>query len=209
MAPKTKKTKEIAKPPETGDSADRMARIALNPAYLAVLAIEKFGGFSGKWSSKMVAELERQVKAAQDGDLRRSEAMLVSQAHCLDAIFGRLVLKAAANSQTNLSAAETCMRLALKAQSQCRATIEALAEIKNPKPLAFVHQANIAQGPQQVNNGVDPSRAREKENQQNKLLEFKDGERVDTRAESTTARSDSVLETVGTVNRPKNRRGKS
>jgi hypothetical protein len=47
-----------------------------------------------------------------------------------------------------------------KPQAQCRATIEALAEIKNPRPVAFVKQANIAQGPQQVNNriesGADP-----------------------------------------------------
>ena len=59
-----------------------------------------------------------------------------------------------------LPAAETYLRLALKAQAQCRATVEALAEIKNPRPVAFVKQANIAQGPQQVNNriesGADP-----------------------------------------------------
>ena len=42
------------------------------------------------------------------------------------------------------------MRLAMKAQSQCRATAEALALMKNPQP--YIRQANIAQGPQQVNN---------------------------------------------------------
>ena len=31
--------------------------------------------------------------------------------------------------------------------------MEALAEMKNPHPVAFVKQANIAHGPQQVNNG--------------------------------------------------------
>jgi len=41
----------------------------------------------------------------------------------------------------------------LKAQSQCRATLEALAAIKNP-PIVYARQANIAAGPQQVNNGV-------------------------------------------------------
>ena len=30
------------------------------------------------------------------------------------------------------------LSLALKAQAQCRATPEALAEIKNPRPIAFV-----------------------------------------------------------------------
>jgi len=44
------------------------------------------------------------------------------------------------------------MRLAFKAQSQARAAIETLAEIKNPHQFAFVKQANIAGGNQQVNN---------------------------------------------------------
>ena len=48
------------------------------------------------------------------------------------------------------------MRLALKAQSQCRATIEALTNIKNPRPVAYVRQANIGQAVQ-VNNGGAPA----------------------------------------------------
>jgi len=48
-----------------------------------------------------------------------------------------------------LDAAERYMRLALKAQGQCRATLETLAVIKNP-PL-FARQANITSSPQQVN----------------------------------------------------------
>ena len=43
------------------------------------------------------------------------------------------------------------MRLALKAQSQCRTTIETLTILKNPTTI-FARQANIAQGSQQVNN---------------------------------------------------------
>ena len=44
-----------------------------------------------------------------------------------------------------------------KRQAQCRATLEALAEIKNPRPVAFVKQANISGGHQQVNNGMQPA----------------------------------------------------
>ena len=40
------------------------------------------------------------------------------------------------------------MRMALKAQNQCRMTLETLATIKNP-PVVFAKQANTAQGPQQ------------------------------------------------------------
>lgn len=46
-----------------------------------------------------------------------------------------------------LNATDTYLRLALKAQAQCRATLQTLAEIKNPRPVAFVKQANIAHGP--------------------------------------------------------------
>ena len=80
-----------------------------------------------------------------------------------------------------MGATDTYLRLALKAQGQCRATLETPTNIKKPRPMAFVKQANISHGPQQVNNGTsepnDPRvRAREKnENAQNELL-------TDTRA---------------------------
>lgn len=51
---------------------------------------------------------------------------------------------------------EVFLKLALRAQSQCRATLEILALIKHPQPVAIVKQANIAAGPQQVNN-VQPA----------------------------------------------------
>ena len=57
------------------------------------------------------------------------------------------------NTGEYLDATDRYMRLALKAQAQCRATVETLAEIKNP-PTLFARQANIAHGPQQVNNTV-------------------------------------------------------
>jgi hypothetical protein len=53
----------------------------------------------------------------------------------------------------------------------------------NPKPGAFVQQASIASGPQQVNNGpaarAEASRAREFESQPNKLLEQQRNEWLD------------------------------
>jgi hypothetical protein len=50
--------------------------------------------------------------------------------------------------------------------------LEALAAIKNP-PIVYARQGNIAQGNQQMDNGIGPAgtRARENENEQNKLLE--------------------------------------
>jgi hypothetical protein len=82
------------------------------------------------------------------------------QAHTLNAIFNDLARKAAKSEYINQM--ESHLRLALKAQGQCRATLETLAAIKNPQPVAFVRQANIAHGPQQVNNsGAEDRRAPE------------------------------------------------
>jgi hypothetical protein len=62
------------------------------------------------------------------------------------------------------------LRLALKAQTQCRATLETLATIKNP-PIIYAKQANFANGHQQVNNGVPPTtHTGETKNQQNEPL---------------------------------------
>lgn len=158
----------------------------------------------------LIAELDKQTQAVNGGDLRRAEAMLLSQAHALDSIFSTLAKRAAKNFGEYLGAGETYLRLALKAQSQCRATLETLAAIKNPPNVAFVRQANIAAGPQQVNNSLlagEPSRARETEILQSKLLEAQDGERLDTEAAGAAGSANPQLATVGTIDRPENQEG--
>lgn len=108
------------------------------------------------------------------------------------------------------------MRMGMKAQSQCRATLQALAEIKNPHSVAFVKQANINNGGnQQVNNGValgaipSPAPARENETEQTKLLEgMTDGSTyMDAGTTPATGRGNKALEPLEAVNRAKNRRG--
>ena len=47
--------------------------------------------------------------------------------------------------------------LALKAQNQSRATLDTLANIKNPRQTVITKQANISNGPQQVNNTLHQS----------------------------------------------------
>ena len=94
-------------------------------------------------------------------------------------------------------------RLAVKAQNQCRMTLETLANIKNA-PAVFAKQANIAHGPQQVNNGAIPlAHATENDNQPNKVLEQGHEQRMDGGTQGQAGGSDSHLETVSTVNRAK------
>jgi len=97
------------------------------------------------------------------------------------------------------------MRLALKAQAQARATAETLSVIKNPMP--YIKQANIANGPQQVNNGKSTQYAQahapagNSQTLQNELLEHQHGDYLDTRAQGQTVGADTHLEAVGTVQR--------
>jgi hypothetical protein len=106
-----------------------------------------------------VGVMAEKVGAVQHGDLSGLETTLTAQAVTLDTIFNEMARRAALNMGEYLNATEVYLRMALKAQAQCRATIETLAEIKNPRPVAFVRQANIAAGPQQVNNGTAPLKA--------------------------------------------------
>jgi hypothetical protein len=60
--------------------------------------------------------------------------------------------------------------------------------------VAFIKQANVSNGLQQVNNGSPaPSRA-ETENLPNKLLEQGSAERMDTATAQTAGRTNSELE---------------
>ena len=136
--------------------------------------------------------------------------MLAIQAHTLDTMFNELARRSYANMGGGyLDAADRYMRLALRAQSQCRATIETLAEMKNPKPVAFVQQANIANGPQQVNNGppAEASRARETENQPNKLLEQQRNEWLDAGTAGATASGNQKVEALGALKGTKDNGG--
>jgi hypothetical protein len=151
--------------------------------------------------------------------LHALEAMLINQATALQTIFTSLARRAQDQQyQKNL---EAFLGLALKAQAQSRATISALVDLKYPRQATFVKQANIANGPQQVNNGTAAGAISEQYAQarthagksapeQNKLLEANHGQpgkRMDTRAAQTAERSYQAVETVEQVNRAKKPRG--
>ena len=99
------------------------------------------------------------------------------------------------------------LRLAYKAQSQCRSTLQALSDIKNPS-VVYAKQANITHGNQQVNNGVTAPRTQENKIYSNELLEHTHGERLDTREKNTASCINSELAAVEYINRRTNATGK-
>jgi hypothetical protein len=187
-----------------------IARRLLDPATTAGNTLHRlYRGVSEGNVNGYIAELQQQASAANAGDLSRPEATLTAQTQTLDALFHVLTgwaLNNATGENANAAYFETCMRLALKAQSQSRATVETLAAIKNP-PVVYARQANFASGHQQVNNNGDASRIREIRSPQTKLLEAEHGQRLDTGAPSATGRANQALETVGAVNGAANARG--
>lgn len=190
------------------------AKLAYDPAARSLAGARWYiKGIMGEQAlTESLEVLREQIKEVQAGSLEGAERTLVAQANTLDAIFNELARRAALNMNEYLNATETYLRLALKAQSQCRATLETLAEIKNPMAGAYVRQANIAAGHQQVNNGTSPaevSRARETETASNKLLEATDGERLDFGAPGTAGAFNSPVEALGAVHRAEDEKRES
>ena len=149
--------------------------------------------------------LRQKTDALHDNDMKPVETLLMSQALALDTMFAALARRASATMDQHLDAADKFMRLALKAQSQCRTTLETLANVKNPQPYI---QHNRAQY-QQVNNGValppEAPPARENQKYTNELLDAPNApERLDYSATQTTIQTDQTMETVASQHRPEN-----
>lgn len=148
-----------------------LAQVAASPYLGAASTVIRFSQADmGEVSlTDLVRVLKEQSAAINGGDLRNAEAMLSSQAVALNTVFAEMARRAALSAGKYLEVTDTYMKLALRAQSQCRATLEALATIKNP-PVVYAKQANIAHGHQQVNNSAAVVHAGENEKPPTKLL---------------------------------------
>lgn len=142
----------IAHKDETEQQA--IARAALTPAVKAACTITDLSAkhLPGLELNALVEQLSTLQAKATGGDLDGCQAMLVAQAHTLDALFHKLTRKAF--DAGDLDYGRTCLQLALKAQNSARNTVATLAAIQQPKSATFVKQANV-----QVNHGVMPEPA--------------------------------------------------
>jgi hypothetical protein len=217
------KSKNITMTETPGKSRDRqIAELALGGVGNSATVAAGFAqGIYGELSlTDCVTLLAEKAADVHKGKLHDAETLLMSQAVALDAIFASLAQRAQHNLGEYLDAADRYMRLALKAQGQCRATLETLAAIKNP-PVVIAKQANVANGPQQVNNTVTvedtnfriiprvgaPARAENSNFVRNELLEARHEQRLDTGTAGAASGSDSPLAAVDAINRPAHRRG--
>jgi hypothetical protein len=149
----------------------------------------------------LTALMVRGLKRFHHNDIRGIENGLLSQAGVLNLVFHRFIRSACdgcyLDEQRVIEAG-----IAFRAQAQYRATLATLAAIKNPTSVAFVNQANIANGPQQVNNAraVRNGSRRKTKNRPSKQSGPKRELLPDPRASTVKGASDSQVEAVGAVN---------
>ena len=89
-------------------------------------------GASGQDVWRVITALDESAKRVNSNDMKDVEATLISQATALNVKFGELSRRAGANMGEYLETSERYMRMALKAQNQCRMTLETLAKDKVP-----------------------------------------------------------------------------
>lgn len=134
---------ELSVARQPGKSDQRaLAEIALEPAAHAMATARLFnaGSFGAKIEeTETYLVLCDEIKAVTDGGLSHHRALLAGQAIALNSIFTEMSRRAALNMGEYLQASETYMRLALKAQNQSRATIEALDRLANGREQTVKH----------------------------------------------------------------------
>ncbi|WP_116091389.1 hypothetical protein [Sphingomonas crusticola] len=121
---------------ETDEAARRreIAAQAVDPCVTSSAVVAAFwdetGGAAIDPQAGYEAVLE-QVQAARDGGLAGAETMLMGQAIALNAIFAEMARRGQAALGRPGIAAERYIRLAVRAQAQCRATVRALSDMAN------------------------------------------------------------------------------
>ena len=189
--------------------SEKLAAMATTGAFTAATMHIYAGAGEALGVTELLAAMRKAGDETVAGDMGRFERVLTHQFLTLDALFNNLAQRS--GRQDSFKGIEVLMRLALKAQAQARATAETLALIKNPMP--YIRQANIANGPQQVNNGSFQNSTRTRasaaktQTPPNELLEHQHGNTLDIGAQAAAGRADPAMATVETKHRPTNPRG--
>lgn len=97
------------------------------------------------YANNDIQECKDQLQNINDRPEVVSLEILSEQATILNAIFLNYCTLASPKLDTPIHAKERYMRLALKAQSQCRTTLESLENIRNPKQIMQQNNATYQQ----------------------------------------------------------------
>ncbi len=187
---------------EADSRSRRRAKFAMSPSVQAAhsLFCLELSGLDGNARDSdvdvldLINNLNEQIETNDKG-----LATLGSQAATLDSLFHNLLQKAMVAGDPKRI--DMWMKFALRAQSQCRNTYEAMSEIRNPRIANYVRQANVSAGHQQVNNGSDPcASAIDNANPPSKLSEGLPNDVCTNRATQTASpRASDASQTVAAI----------
>lgn len=196
--------------PDRSDPAARDAAFMAGSALPATAVVSAYLSKSGD-PAALLSELQAKAMALQGGDLRQIEEMLMHQAIALQAMFTDMACRA--KNQSALASTQVLTQLALRAQSCSRATLQTLVELKNPRQVAFVQQANLANNQQVSNVVVPPSRAQATTTAPSKLivedLALNGSSSMDTGAAKAASRIDQDVAPLAELNRSSKRGGQA
>jgi len=159
----TKKPNGAAKPKADALAVDALegetheqtiARLALapGPRHAAIgnqFAASMFGGNHPLPITPSTGVFDTAMMRARQGEKSLASDILAAQAVALDTMFTELARRSAVNIGEYLDASERYMRLALKAQANCRATLETLAKLHQPREQTVKH-VHVNEGGQAV-----------------------------------------------------------
>lgn len=160
----TRKAKASAKPAnntlavrqtDDEDANIAAARALLSPDFRHAAAVSQvlkpyFGSMEGAPGIGDYADaIHERGKAATKNELAFVSRALAAQAVTLDTIFTEMARRMALNMGEYLGATDTYARIALKAQAQSRATLEALAKLHQPREQTVRH-VHVNEGGQAV-----------------------------------------------------------
>lgn len=128
-----------------GEDCDMLlARLALGPGtrHAAISSSFAAGLFSDdhqipiQSGAKVMGDAMAKARA---GEKALASNVLAAQAMTLDSMFTELARRSVVNMGNHMDAADRYMRLALKAQANCRATLETLAKLHQPREQTVKH----------------------------------------------------------------------
>lgn len=170
------------------DGKRKLAELCLNTDVDAALIVDDTKKDFKADFQALIDAVKREADRVASGDMTAMESMLVSQAYALQGVFTRMMHKTA--NAEYMHQIQTFSKIALKAQNQCRQTLAALSEMKNPKRTTFIkNQATN----QQVNFNENSEKNK---NQSNELLSEGNDAPMDITGTATPSTANKELATV-------------
>lgn len=174
-------------------------KAVLTPQWVAAAGLQAMSTHFDEFSAvDLCMELSLSSSRFEKEGEKQLKDILLSQTQILNAMFNKMLYQSQLEDDPKYY--DITMSLALKAQKQCRTTIESLNRLINPPPQPVFNQTNIdstsvSQYSYKFNFMGDGTC--EKKNVKNQLLEASNGKRMDPRTTSKAISYDSQMATLG------------